>query len=147
MFLRGTVPAGVAERYTRQSQKLLPNTGLWVRIPPPAPMLPILEFKRNCRVFQHEPTAYVCVTVPPELLRITRITAPHWRSVRVAVIGDMGRCYGGICWLGSLSHRQARDAEEMEPLGQITPPSRTSEPDPPHALLFYRDVEHHHYGK
>jgi hypothetical protein len=30
--------AGVAERYTRQSQKLLPITGLWVRIPPPAPL-------------------------------------------------------------------------------------------------------------
>src|SRR5690348_4114976 len=30
--------AGVAERYTRQSQKLLPFTGLWVRIPPPAPL-------------------------------------------------------------------------------------------------------------
>src|SRR5690348_4431620 len=30
--------AGVAEWYTRQSQKLLPFTGLWVRIPPPAPI-------------------------------------------------------------------------------------------------------------
>jgi hypothetical protein len=44
--------AGVAERYTRQSQKLLPFTGLWVRIPPPAPFLfPPLHLQRtNSRV-------------------------------------------------------------------------------------------------
>jgi hypothetical protein len=42
-------PAGVAERYTRQSQKLLPITGLWVRIPPPAPsqLLSISDFTRR----------------------------------------------------------------------------------------------------